>query len=1404
MFLDRNGYLEETFFTFSFSPIRDESGGVGGLFHPVSETTGNMLVERRTRALRDLAGRTSEAKSTAEAFELAAQVLASCELDLPFALLYTLDAKDNVAHLAVGNGLTPGSVASPLDIPLLAKESTWPIVEVYESGKPVEVRDLERRFGPFSCGPYPECPKTALVLPITPPGCEHPIAVIIAGVSSRLPLYDLYRNFCEQVAACITAAVANARAHEAEKERVEKLAALDRAKTVFFSNVSHELRTPLTLMLGPLEDTLGRTNAVPNADDRENLALAHRSGLRLLKLVNSLLDFSRIEAGRIQASYQPENLATLTASLASVFRSAIEKGGLQLVVECPSLDEDVYVDRDMWEKVVLNLLSNAFKFTLQGRIVVRQRREGDTVKLSVEDTGCGIEESELGNIFKRFYRVERSEGRTYEGSGIGLSLVEELVHIHGGTVTAQSVLGQGTIFTVSLPFGKNHLPADRISTERSLASTGTSAEAYTEEALRWIQEEPEDVPVAAGNPPERKLPYVLVADDNADMRHYLERLLCAQFEVVSTPDGEVAWAAILNRRPDLLLSDVMMPKLDGFSLLARIRAHAETATLPVVLLSARAGEESKVEGLQAGADDYLIKPFSAKELLARVRANLETANLRQKSVRMEEQLKAELKIASSLRESHEKLRQSEERFRLMVEEVKDYALFMLDPEGHVATWNTGAEQMKGYSADEIIGEHFSRFYTPEDIAEGKPQQALDIAAAQGKYVDEGWRVRRDGKRFLASVTLSAVHDAAGQLRGFAKITRDVTEQKQKEEALRSTQAKLQGIIDSAMDAIISVDEQQRIVVFNQAAEAVFRCTAMDTIGSTLDRFIPNSLREVHRDYIRQFGNAGVTARSMHSPGILTAVRADREEFPIEATISQVQAGGEKLFTVILRDITERKRAEEAQRESEAQFRTLADSIPQLCWMANADGWIFWYNERWYEYTGTSAEQMEGWGWQSVHDPAALPKVMERWTDSIATGEPFEMIFPLRGADGAFRPFLTRVRPVKDADGKIVRWFGTNTDINAQKKIEEALRQSEERWATTLRSIGDAVISTDAVGTVTFMNDVAQKLTGWTLAEATGKDLQTVFNIVQEVTRIRPEDPVSKVIRLGKVVGLANHTALIQRDGTEIPIEDSGAPIRNREGKIDGVVLVFHDVSEQRNVEKALRSSERLATTGRLAATIAHEIHNPLDAVGNLIFLMQQGSNDKTVQEYSAMAARELERVTRMTQQMLTFQRDAAKPVPVRIKEILDSVLSLYERKTESAGIQVKIEVDCEDEIVALPGELRQVFANLVGNAIEATRSLQGKISLRAYSSREWRSSRTGVRVVVADNGYGIPAEIRSKIFDPFFTTKGEGGTGLGLWVTTDIIRKYNGTMRLWSSARPGRSGTCFSVFLPFGASAEEG
>jgi signal transduction histidine kinase/integral membrane sensor domain MASE1 len=415
-----------------------------------------------------------------------------------------------------------------------------------------------------------------------------------------------------------------------EQRRAEVLAELDRGKTAFFNDLSHEFRTPLTLLLAPLEDVL-ESPAIPlTSDVRQQLEIAHRNAQRLLRLVNTLLDFSRLEAGRLQATFEATDLAAYTAELASVFRSAIEHAGLRLVVDCPSLTEAVFVDRDKWEHIVFNLLSNALKFTFVGQIQVTLHQRGSRVELAVRDTGVGIPRAELPRVFERFHRVQGTLARTEEGTGIGLALVQQLVWLHGGTTSVKSVVGVGSSFRVAIPTGSAHLPAERIRADPD-ALRRTQVSSSVEEAQRWLAE-PGVLPEPAVGGPEstsgERPMRLLVADDNADMRTYAARLLDARGVVETVGNGTEALAVARAWLPDLILADIMMPGLDGLALLHAVRRDPRLRLVPFILLSARADDQARVDGLRAGADDYLIKPFAAAELLARVDGQLESLHVR--------------------------------------------------------------------------------------------------------------------------------------------------------------------------------------------------------------------------------------------------------------------------------------------------------------------------------------------------------------------------------------------------------------------------------------------------------------------------------------------------------------------------------------------------------------------------------------------------------------------------------------------------------------------------------------------------------------------------------------------------------------------------------------------------------
>ena len=647
--INRHGFVEETHFTIAYSPVPDEAAprGIGGVLATVHEITEKVVGERRTSTLRDLGARSAEGKTAEEACAIAAQILSTHAHDVPFALLYLTEGDGTRARLAGAAGVALGEPISPYVVALTDGPSPAgdtglrdALTAAIRTGAAQTLDDLGSRFERVPAGPWSDPPRAAAVLPIPSNRPNHFAGALVAGLSSRLAFDARYRTFLDLMTAQVATAIANARAYEEERQRAEALAELDRAKTAFFANVSHEFRTPLTLLLGPLEETLRRKEDIAPAV-RDDLTAAHRNALRLLRLVNTLLDFSRIEAGRVEAVFEPTPLASHTAELVSTFRSATDRAGLGLEIIVEDLPEPVWVDRAMWEKIVLNLVSNAFKHTFEGTITATLRTEGGNAVLEVRDTGVGISDDQLPRLFERFHRVPNALSRTHEGTGIGLALVRELVRIHGGQIDVTSREGAGTTFSVRIPLGTSHLPREQLVTSGATpgrASTALGAAAWVEEALRWLPSvAPEPAAAEEMTVPSSKLEFltgntaqpdaatsrILLVDDNADLRDYVARLLRSQgWTVDAVTDGLTALETARTRVPDLVLTDVMMPGLDGFALLRELRSDPRTANVPVVVLTARAGEESRVEGATSGADDYLVKPFLAQELVARVGVHL--------------------------------------------------------------------------------------------------------------------------------------------------------------------------------------------------------------------------------------------------------------------------------------------------------------------------------------------------------------------------------------------------------------------------------------------------------------------------------------------------------------------------------------------------------------------------------------------------------------------------------------------------------------------------------------------------------------------------------------------------------------------------------------------------------------
>lgn len=593
LFMNRGDWLEEVWYSFSYSPIFNEAGAVGGLFCPSTDTTDTRLNARRLAALSTLSASALREQDVASACATAMHTIAENPADIPFALLFKRAGDtmrlQQTAHVA--------EQACELAL--------WPVSQVLAGGEPVTLATAGVPGLPR--GLAGQEVRAALALPITD-------GVLVLGISPARQLDAEYRTFCELVAGQLSAAVQNASAAAEQRQRAEALAELDRAKTAFFSNVSHEFRTPLTLLLGPIEEALNDSaNRLP-ALHHERLRLAQRNALRLQKLVNTLLDFSRVQAGRMHASYARVDLAALTRDLASGFRSVLESAGLTLAVDCEEIETGAWVDITLFEKIVLNLLSNAFKFTFEGGITVRLRQQGQSAVLSVSDTGVGISGHQQQRIFERFRRVEGARSRTHEGSGIGLALVRDLVELLHGRIELESTPGAGSTFSITLPLGHSHLRDDQLS-DHADADTSEIREAFRLEAQRWLPEQDSEEPFLDLSGDDSVLTLgarVLVVDDNADMRDYLARLLRQRWHVGTAANGREALQAMGRELPDLVVSDVMMPELDGFGLIAAMRAEPALHDVPVLLLSARAGEEARIEGVNAGADDYLVKPFSAR------------------------------------------------------------------------------------------------------------------------------------------------------------------------------------------------------------------------------------------------------------------------------------------------------------------------------------------------------------------------------------------------------------------------------------------------------------------------------------------------------------------------------------------------------------------------------------------------------------------------------------------------------------------------------------------------------------------------------------------------------------------------------------------------------------------------
>jgi PAS domain S-box-containing protein len=745
-------------------------------------------------------------------------------------------------------------------------------------------------------------PHTAFLIPLTAPGGGLPKAVLVAGVSARLPVNEAYQTFLVQVGSTVTAAIANVLAFEQERQRAEALAAIDAAKTEFFTNVSHEFRTPLTLILGPVEDALADASASLAQAQRERLGVAHRNALRLLKLVNALLDFSRCEAGRAAIEYRPTPLADFTRELAANFESVCARSGLNLIVDCPDLTAPAFVDRHAWETIVLNLLSNAIKFTFAGAVTVSLREIDDDAVLRVRDTGAGIPAHELPRMFERFHRVEGVRGRSIEGSGIGLALVAERVKQHGGTIEVTSTVGQGSEFLVRIPLGTGHLPKDRIHADPVPAAFVSKTVGFVEEAWSWLSDTARDDPPGVPcdnmtNTPQALRAVrgrVLLADDNADMRGYVKRILEeAGFQVHAVADGAAALAAARDLpHPDIIVSDVMMPNLDGFGLLRALRADAKTADALVILLSARAGPEARVEGLAAGADDYLVKPFGARELIARIDGAVRLAALRQEVTAREHDAKSQIVVrrlnaerVALTQEICERdrqlagLSQASERSAALLDAIittTPEPIYAKDRAGRFLLANGGALALLGKPWDEVEGR------TDADMLADRAQAAI-VTANDQRIMETGEAESIEevvgGPNGHARVWLSTktpLRTTDGQIIGLVGVSLEITQRKRDEMRRELMINELNHRVKNTLATVQAIASETLHGAPPAMREALTgRLIALSSVHDALTRESWHSveLHDVVAGALAPFGGSQTTRFDIHGPPVSLLPRA---------------------------------------------------------------------------------------------------------------------------------------------------------------------------------------------------------------------------------------------------------------------------------------------------------------------------------------------------------------------------------------------------------------------------------------------------------------------------------------------------------------------------------------------------